>query len=719
MTAPGQPAERSVPALSRRDFVVVAGGSAAGLWLGLRPAEAATAGGTAWPDAQLAAYLEIGADGRVLITNPELEVGQGVHSSLPLILADELGADWERVEVRQSWADERFINPMKGIQATGRSMSVRGHYQHLRQLGATARTLLCQAAASGWGLPAAECTTENGAVLHRPSGRRQPFAALVAAAARLPVPAEVVLRPDAELRHLGRDQARKDVPAKVTGSAEFGVDVRQPGLLVASVMASPVFGSALVAVDEAPARAMPGVHAVVRLPDAVAVVAGDFWRADTALRALRPEFAPGPNDAVDSAGLQAALRRALDEPGVLSAERGAAPVAGARHLEMEYEVPYLAHATLEPMTCTALFSEGRCQLWAPSQGPIRLRDEVAATLGLPKTAVSVQRSFAGGAFGRRWPVDYGIQAALIARAVPGRPVKLIWSRSEDMQHDFYRPAFAARIGADLDDAGRLTGMAVKLAGASIMEWGRPGRLKGKPDPLAVSTFDDTPYAFGAYRVHWVNLPTHVPIGTWRSVGQSHNGFFMECALDEIAHAAGSDPLEFRLGLLGKQPRHQAVLRTVAQRAGWGRRLPKGEGLGLALVDDQGSSVAQVAHVRLREGRIEVLEVFCAIDCGRALQPEVVRMQMEGGIVFGLSAALYGAINIKSGRAVESNFHDYRMVTLATTPRIVVDIVEGGLPLGGVGEPGVPPVAPAVVNAIFAATGQRIRSLPLLRHGLVA
>ncbi|QOJ31963.1 MAG: xanthine dehydrogenase family protein molybdopterin-binding subunit [Gammaproteobacteria bacterium] len=719
MTAPRQPAVPSAATLNRRDFVVVTGASAAGLWLGLRPAPAGAAADPAWTEPRLAAYLEIRGDGSVIIVDPELEVGQGVHTSLPLILADELGADWERVEVRQSWADERFINPMKGIQATGRSMSVRGHYQSLRELGATARSLLCQAAATAWGVPAAECATQDGMVLHRPSGRRQPFSALAAAAAALPVPGKVELRPDAELRHLGRDQPRKDLPAKVTGSAEFGVDVRQGDLLVASVMASPVFGSPLVAVDEAPARAMPGVEAVVRLPDAVAVVARDFWRADTALRALRPEFARGPNDAVDSANLQAALRRALDEPGVSSAQHGEAPAPGPRHLQLEYEVPYLAHATLEPMTCTALVSEGRCQLWAPSQGPIRLRDEVAAALGLPAMAVSVQRTFAGGAFGRRWPVDYGIQAALIARAVPGRPVKLIWSRSEDMQHDFYRPAFAARIGADLDEGGRLTGMAVKLAGASIMEWGRPGRLKGKPDPLAVSTFDDTPYAIDAYRVHWVSVPTHVPIGTWRSVGQSHNGFFMECALDELAHAAGRDPLDFRLGLLEAHPRHQAVLRAVAKRAGWGRRLPKGEGLGLALVDDQGSSVAQVAHVRVRDGRLEVLEVFCAIDCGRALQPEVVRMQMEGGIIFGLSAALYGEIHIEAGRAVESNFHDYRMVTLANTPRIAVDIVEGGLPLGGVGEPGVPPVAPAVVNALFAATGQRIRSLPLARHGLVA
>ncbi len=731
MTDFRQPDAAAGPALSRRSFVIAAGGSAAGLWLALRPAPAGAGAaadtapvvpgspGADWPSRQLAAYLEITADGAVRIVNPELEVGQGVHTSLPLILADELGADWTRVEVRQSWADDSFINPMKGIQATGRSMSVRGQYELLRKLGATARILLCQAAAAQWGVPAADCTTENGAVVHRSSGRQLAFGGLAAAAAALPLPEAVELRPDAELRHIGRDVPRKDVPAKATGSAVFGVDVRLPGMLVAAVRASPVFGSALVSVDEAPARAFPGVHAVVRLPDAVAVVAENSWQADEALEALEPVFAPGPHDSLDSAGLQASLRAALDEPGVAGGARGdlPAPVPGGKHLELEYEVPYLAHATLEPMTATALVNGAGCQIWAPTQGPMRLRDAVAEALGIPPTAVSVQRTFAGGAFGRRWMVDFGVQAALIARAVPGRPVKLIWSRTEDMQHDFYRPGFAARIAADLDAGGRLAAMDVKLAGASIMEWGRPGYLKGKADPLAVSNFADLVYRVANYRLHWVPVVNHIPVGTWRSVGQSHNGFFLECALDEIAHAAGRDALDLRLELLAARPRHQAVLRAAAARAGWGRKLPPGEGMGLALVEDQGSPVAQVVHVRMVEGKVRVLEVCCAIDCGRAIQPEGVRMQMEGGIIFGLTAALYGEIHFKDGRARESNFHDYRMVTLANTPVIKVDVIEGGRPWGGVGEPGVPPVAPALANAVFAATGQRIRSLPLVRHGL--
>lgn len=706
-------------ALNRRDFMLAAGGSSAGLWLGLRPASAA-GGKPGWPDPQLAAYLGIHADGTVTIVNPELEVGQGVHTSLPLILADELGADWQRVEVRQSWADEHFINPMKGIQATGRSMSVRGQYELLRKLGATARILLCQAAAAGWDVDAAECTTADGMVLHPPSGRRQPFAALLALASGLPLPAEIALRPDAELRHIGRDVPRKDTPAKVLGSAVFAVDVQLPGMLVATVRASPVFGSALLEVDEAPARAVPGVHSVVRLPDAVAVVAENFWQAQKAAGLLRPVFADSPHDAVDSAGLQARLRAALDEPGRLGVARGTLPAAleGGQHLELEYELPYLAHATLEPMACTALVSGDSCHLWAPTQGPIRLRDEVAEAIGLPPAAVTVERTFAGGAFGRRWLPDFGVQAARIARAVPGRPVKLMWSRTEDIQHDYYRPAFAARIVADLDTRGQLVAMAVQLAGASISEWGRPGRLGERVDPLAVSTFSDLPYAVPNYLLRWTPLVAHVPVGTWRSVGQSHNGFFLECAMDELAHAAGRDALDFRLELLAERPRHQAVLRAAAARAGWGRSLPADEGMGIALVEDQASAVAQVVRVRVRDGRLEVLEVCCAIDCGRAIQPEQVRMQMEGGIVFGLTAALYGDIHIEQGRVRESNFHDYRMLTLANTPVIKVDIIEGGRPWGGVGEPGVPPVAPALANAIFAVTGQRIRSLPLLRHGLV-
>jgi isoquinoline 1-oxidoreductase beta subunit len=412
---------------------------------------------------------------------------------------------------------------------------------------------------------------------------------------------------------------------------------------------------------------------------------------------------------------------ALDQAGVAAVERGdvdAAVKAASKRLRLEYEVPYLAHATMEPMNCTALVTVDACQIWAPSQGPIRLRDAVAEALALPKDKVSVQRTFAGGGFGRRWQIDFGIQAARIAREVPGRPIKLIWSREEDMRHDFYRPAFAMRANAALDKTGRLTAMDVKLAGSSISEWGSPGRLKGKPDVLAVSTFADSAYAIADYRVRWVSTPSHVPVGVWRSVGQSHNGFFMECMLDEIAAKAKRDPLEYRLELLAGHPRLQVLLNTVAKLGGWGAKLPKGEGLGIALVEDQGSAVAQVAHVRVQRDKLRVLEVSCAIDCGKAIQPEVIRMQMEGGIVFGLSALFYGEIHFANGAAREGNFHEYRVLSLADTPKINVDVIEGGLPLGGVGEPGVPPVAPAVVNAIFAATRRRLRSLPLARHGLV-
>ena len=721
LTSPPPPIAAPVPAgrITRRDFIGVAGGSAAGLCLGLEIPAAEADGTTTFADPQLAAYLEITPDNAVRIVTPELEFGQGVFTSLPLILADELGADWERVEVRQSWADERFINPLKGIQATGRSMSVRGQYALLRKLGATARLLLCQAAAGAWGVSAADCTTAGSEVVHRPSQRRRTFGSLASLAAALPVPATVTLRPDSELTLIGRDVRRKDVPAKVTGTAEFGVDVRLPGMLVATIGASPVFGSALAAADEAGARAMPGVKAVVRLPDAVAVVAENFWQAANALAALDAKFAASPNDAVNSAALQKSLRAALDQPGVSAVERGdVEAVTNKKRVNAEYEVPYLAHATMEPMNCTALVTDDGCRLWAPSQGPMHLRDAVADALALPKEQVTVQRTFAGGGFGRRWQVDFGVQAALIAREVKGRPVKLIWSRAEDMRHDFYRPAFAMRLGASLDSSGKLTAMDVKLAGASISEWGNPGRLKGKPDVLAVSTFGDSKYAVANYRVRWVPTQGHVPVGVWRSVGQSHNGFFMECAIDEIAAAAGRDPLDFRLGLLAGQPRLQALLRTVAKRASWGMKLPKGEGMGVALVEDQGSQVAEIARVSVQKGKVRVLEVSCAIDCGKAIQPEFIRMQMEGGIVFGLSALFYGEIHIEGGAARESNFHEYRVLSLADTPKINVDVVEGGLPLGGVGEPGVPPLAPAVVNAIFAATGRRIRSLPLTRHGLV-
>jgi isoquinoline 1-oxidoreductase beta subunit len=706
--------------MSRRDFLSTAGGTATALCLGLELAacDRQTPGAsTRFADPVLAAYLEITADNLVHIVTPAAEMGQGDFTVLPLILADELGANWETVQVRQSWADERFINPGKNLQATGRSMSVRGYYDHLRKLAAAARQMLCQAAAARWATEPAMCEAVDGFVRHRSSGERLAFADLIDAASRLTVPDQPVLKRDAELRWLGRDVPRKDIPPKVAGQAQFGIDVQLPDMLVATVRAAPVFGSVLEGFDASAAEAMPGVHAVVALDNAVAVVAETFWQANNGLATVEVRFAATPNDGVSSAQIRERLVAALDEPGLVAVENGDVEAVSSEAPALLYEVPYLAHATMEPMCCTAQVTEAGCELWIPTQGPIRVRDRVAEALALAPEQVRVNRTYVAGGFGRRWQYDFGVQAALIARAV-GRPVKLIWSREEDMRQDFYRPTFVMRARGSLGNDQAPAVLDVKLAGPSIGEWGRPGRLQGQVDRQSVGGFNNSPYAIPNYRVRWVSHPTHVPIGVWRSVAYSHNAFFRECLLDEMAAAAGEDPLELRLSLLSGNERWRQVLNTAAERAGWGQSLPRDEGLGIAANECYGGIVAQIAHVRLRDSELQILRMVCAADCGRVLQPGNVRAQMEGGIVFGLSAALYGQIDIQDGAVVQDNYSAYRMVTLRDCPDIEVHLVEGSTAPGGVGEPGTPPAAPALVNAIFAATGQRIRSLPLTRHGFV-
>jgi len=724
-------------AVTRRRVLGVAGQVATGLWLGFELAPDAIAQGavpgpapappprTTFGDPQLAAWLEILPDNTVRVALPEAELGQGAFSTLPLILADELGADWARVEVRQTGADDRLANPMKGFQATGRSMSVRGYYPVLRRLGATARELLCGAAAARWRVPVAECSSGGSRVRHARSGREATFAELLEAAAALPMPLEIPLRSQDELRMIGRDVPRKDIPAKVTGAAEFSSDVRLPGMLVAAIAHAPVFGSALASLDEAAALAGPGVSAVVRLPSAVAVVAGDFWQASRALARLGAVFAPGPNDAVDSAALRAQREAGLGEPGVPVSDRGdagAAIAAAPRQLEFVYDVPYLAHATMEPMCCVAWVRDGGCDLWAPTQGPGRLRNEVARQLAIDPGKVRITRGYVGGGFGRRWQPDFGVEAALVSRAV-NAPVKLIWSREEDLQHDFYRPAMLMRVRAGLADKGRgaarLAGIDVTLSGALLSSWGKPPVAEPKPDPQLTGGLTTIPYALPDYRIRWVPLATHVPIGVWRSVAYSHNVFAIESALDEIAGAAGEDPLRFRLDLLRDTPRYRRVLDALARQAKWrAAGAGNGFGRGLALAEYATSVIGVVADVRTTpEGRVRVERLFATVDCGAAIQPDIVRSQVEGGLVFGLTAALYGEIRIEGGRAVQSNFFDYRMVTLAHCPAIEVQLLPGGDVPGGIGEVGTPPVAPAVANAVFAATGRRIRELPLARHGL--
>jgi isoquinoline 1-oxidoreductase beta subunit len=722
--------------LTRRRVLTATGQAAAGLWLGIdwpagaaaQPAPAAAPPPrTTFGDPQLAAYLEITPDNVVRVALPEAELGQGAYSTLPLILADELGADWATVEVRQTGADDRLANPMKGFQATGRSMSVRGYYPLLRRLGATARELLCGAAAARWKVPVAECAAAGSRVRHARSGREASFAELLEAAAALPLPLDVRLRSRAELRMIGRSVPRKDIPPKVTGTAEFSSDVRLPGMRVAVIAHAPVFGSALASVDEAAAMAGPGVRAVVRLPSAVAVVADDFWQASRALARLQPVFAASPNDAVDTAALRASREAGLAGPGVPVSSVGDAPAriaAADRQLEFVYDVPYLAHATMEPMCCVAWVRDGACELWAPTQGPGRLRNEVARQLGIDPSRVRISRGFIGGGFGRRWQPDFGVEAALISRAV-NAPVKLLWSREEDLQHDFYRPAMLLRVRAGLANRGRgaarLSGFDVSLSGALLSNWGKPPVADPKPDPQLTGGLTTIPYALPDFRARWMPHEAHVPIGVWRSVAYSHNVFAIESALDEIAREAGEDPLEFRLQLLKDAPRHRRVLTALAKQARWRTTSGgsgNGVGRGLALAEYATSIIGVVADVRLTpEGRLRVERLTATVDCGAVIQPDIVRAQIEGGLVFGLTAALHGEIRIENGRVAQANFFDYRMVTLVDCPAIDVQVLEGGDVPGGIGEVGTPPAAPAVANAVFAATGRRIRELPFARHGL--
>ncbi len=724
--------------VTRRHVLTVAGQVMTGLWLDLElsagasaqvPASGFAPPRTTFGEPQLAAYLEITPDNLVRIALPDAELGQGAYTTLPMILADELGADWGRIEVRQTGADDRLANPMKGFQATGRSMSVRGYYPLLRRLGATARELLCSAAAARWRVPVSECRAESSYVKHGRSGQQATFAELLESAAVLPLPLNVRLRTQHELKLIGRDVPRMDIPAKVLGQAEFSSDVRLPGMLVAAILHSPVFGSLLATVDEAAALAGPYVRAVVRLPSAVAVVADDYWHATRALGLLRATFGASPNDTVDGALLRADREAGLSEPSVPVSAAGDAPARIAtadRQLEFVYDVPYLAHATMEPMCCVAWVRDGSCELWAPTQGPGRLRNEIARQLNLEPGRVRITRGFVGGGFGRRWQPDFGVEAALISRAA-NAPVKLIWSREEDLQHDFYRPAMLMRVRAGLMNRGRgaarLAGLDVTLSGDLLSNWGKPPlpapKPAPKPDAQLTGGLTAIPYDLPDYRIRWVPRESHVPIGVWRSVAYSHNVFALESALDEIAGAVGEDPLRFRLALLRDAPRHARVLTALARQANW-RSSPvaAGVGRGLALAEYATSIIGVVADAEVSPaGRIRVQRLTATVDCGALILPDNARAQIEGGLIFGLTAALYGEIRIEKGRAVQSNFFDYRMLTLTDCPAIDLQFLPGGELPGGIGEVGTPPVAPAVANAVFAATGRRIRDLPLARHGL--
>ena len=716
--------------LTRRAFLiqsaVVGGGLLVGFHLpaarSLQAAEPATIASGAQP-VEVNAWIIIQPDDSVLIRVARSEMGQGIFTALPMLVAEELGCDWNRVQAEYVTADTNLRrNNVFESMSTGGSRSIRGSQEYLRTAGAVARELLVGAAARRWGVPAGECRAENSLITHTPSGRTLGFGAVAAEAASLPPPETVFLKDPDEWQLLGKPVRRLDVPDKIAGKPVFGTDVEIPGMLHAAIHACPVFGGRLKGFDAAAVEKRPGVVKVVGLDDAVAVVAESWWQAQQALLALPVTWDEAGNGQVDDAAIRSNLEAGLDvDDAVVVAEHGkpvAAFQAADRQVEATFYAPYLAHATMEPMTCTAaLYPDGRVEVWVPTQNATASLEAAARTAGVDPLKVEVHNTQLGGGFGRRGAnQDFTIQAVQIARAV-GRPVKLMWSREEDMQHDFYRPASMARLKATLNAEGRLTGMTVRVSAPSILTSLGMKQDDGH-DPIALAGFADTFYAIPSLRADYAARRLHVPVGFWRSVNHSQNAYFREHFLDQVAHAAGQDPYRFRLALLEEAPKQRAVLEAAAEHAGWGKPLPAKTWRGIAVETAFGSHCAQVVELRLEDDkRFRLLRVVCAIDSGHVVNPDTIAAQVESGITYGLTAALFGEITIGRGRVEQGNFDDYPMLTLRDMPVVETHLVPSGNFWGGVGEPPLPPIAPALCNALYAATGKPIQSLPLSAHGL--
>ena len=672
---------------------------------------------------ELTTWITVTPDDLVTILIPHCEMGQGSQTGLAMMAAEELEAEWERVRIREAPALDAYANAYMlraftgeslpaplgraidygayrlarwfGTQATGGSLAVRGTGYGMRMAGAAAREMLLAAASERFGVPAAECTAARSRVTHAPSRQSANFGELAKAAAAIPVPSHPPLK-DPDTYAIRRTaKPRFDIPPKVDGSVRYGIDFTLPGMLHAAVDIAPVQGGRLISVDPAPAKALPGVEAVVELEEAVAVVADSFWRARKALAALSPAYDDAGHGDVSSATIFAAFDEAL----------GAAPEMpgeAAKVVTADYRVPFLAHATMEPMACTVRVEGGRAEVWAGTQDPLNARSVAASALDLDTDQVQLTNLMLGGGYGRRLPFcfDYVDLAARIAKAMAPVPVKLVWSRENDIQHDYYRPAAMCRYAGALDAEGRPLAVGAHYAGGGDRE----------------SLF--LPYAIPDQRFDGRSAAHHIREGAWRSVLNSQHGFFKESFIDELAHAAGKDPYGFRRDLMNEHPRFRAALDRAAEMAGWGGPLPAGEGRGIAIAESFGSIVAQVAHVAVSpRGRLRVRSVHAAVDCGDVVNPDSAAAQIEGGVVFGLSAALVGEITIAEGRVAESNFGDHRMIRMADAPDVQVEFIRSGERLGGLGEPGVPPAAPAVTNAVFAATGIRVRDLPIGNHDL--
>jgi CO/xanthine dehydrogenase Mo-binding subunit len=704
--------------VSRRVFLKAGLGAAGSFMLGMHlpGLGAATASaGAAQRIFTPNAFITIGSDGIVTLTMPYVEMGQGTYTSIPMLLAEELEVDLAQIRTAHAPTAPAYRHGLFGVQLTGASASIRAAWLPMRQAGAAARSMLVQAAANRWQVDPASCKAARGEVLHPASGRKLSYGALAGDAAALPVPKEVALKPAGSYTLVGKAAKRTDTPSKVNGSAKFGIDTVLPGMKVAAVAACPVFGGKLAKVDDSKALKVKGVRKVVRLDDAVAVIADHTGAARKGLAALAITWDEGPNASFSSTAWEQKLVEAGKGKGLVAHDEGgyAQLAAGpGRKVAAVYTMPFLAHATMEPMNATARVTKDGADIWTGTQAPERMQKFVAAALGIPPTSVRIHNQLLGGGFGRRLEVDIGVQAALVAKQV-NYPVKVIWSREEDIQHDYYRPFWRDEMAAVLDDSGMPQGFSHRFAGSAVEARYAPEWMSKGIDTDAVEQAEG-PYHIPARYVEYMPVETNVPTGFWRGVGPTHNIFVVESFIDELAHTAGKDPVAYRQALLGRNPRALGVLNLAAQKAGWGSRKPgPREGIGVSVGTAWGSYAAAIIECAVSdEGQVTVKRVVTAIDCGQAVHPDGVVAQTESGQVYGLTAALYGKLTLENGRIVQSNFHDYQLMRINEMPQMETHLVPSTEAPGGMGELGTALIAPALANAVFAATGKRVRSLPL-------
>ncbi|HWE07215.1 MAG TPA: molybdopterin cofactor-binding domain-containing protein [Rhizomicrobium sp.] len=719
---------QALSALSRRTVLQTAAAAGGGFLLGFHiPVAQAEVSNTAFgvtPDAAPFApnaFIRIDRVGKVTLIMPQVEMGQGVYTSLAMVLAEELDTDWNRVAVEHAPANEKlYANPMLSVQATGNSNSVRAFWLPMRKAAAQSRALLIAAAAKEWNVDPGACAAANGSVIHKPSNRTLDYGALADRANGTP-PTNPPLKTPKEFRLIGKPLKRLDTPGKVNGATLYGIDVMLPGMKFATIAASPTFGGKVGHVDDRAAKQIPGVQKVVVLDDMVAVVADHMWAAKRGLDTLIVTWNAGPNGHVDSALIWKQIKSASNQSGLVAKKIGDADRAlqSGDRFEAHYELPFLAHATMEPMNCTVHLTQGACEVWLGTQIMARVQSTAAATAGVPLDRVIVHNHMLGGGFGRRLEPDMVVKAIRVAQHVDG-PVKVVWTREEDIQHDLYRPVYYDRLTATLKD-GKIDGWHHRVTGSSVVARWLPPAYKANHniDFDTVDSAADVPYDIPNLRVEVVRCePPAVPTGFWRGVGPNNNVFAIESFIDELAKRAGKDSVEFRRAMLTKTPRLLAALDLAAEKAGWGSPLPRRHGRGVSCQVSFASFIATVAHVEVDDqGEVRLHRLTTAVDTGIAVNPDTIIAQLQGGMIFGATAVLYGEITIRNGRVEQSNFNDYRMLRIDQAPAIDVHLIKSGEPPGGIGETGVTTSSPAIRNAIYAATGIPLRRLPVDRDVL--